>query len=109
MTKRDILKALAVEFDLAEPVAKRVVQFVLDQIVESLVLDKHVAVSEIDLVEKFKSHYQKTAARLKSKIGDEGVAEARRLQEQHTPDVIRYAFVTLAPPSARPGPPLNGP
>ena len=98
MTKRDIVKALAVDFGMDEPTAKRVVQFVLNQIVNSLESDGRIAVSELGQyapVQKGKSPHKKTAARLKSKIGDEGVAEARRLQEQHTPDVIRYAFVTL--------------
>lgn len=98
MTKREIVKALAVEFGLAEPTAKRAVQFVLNQIMESIESERRVAVSETGRyapVEKVKSLHNKTAARLKSKLGDEGVAEARRLQEQHTPKVIRYAFVTL--------------
>ena len=98
MTKRDIVKALAVDFGMDQPIAKRVVQYVLNQIVKSLESEGRIAVSEpghYAPVQKGKSPHKKTAARLKSKIGDEGVAEARRLQEQHTPDVIRYAFVTL--------------
>jgi len=98
MKKREIVKALAIELDLAEPAAKRAVQFVLDQVMASLKSDGRVAVSELGQyapLEKVKSLHKKTAARLKSEIGEEAVAEARRLQEQHTSSVIRYAFVTL--------------
>ncbi len=98
MAKQEIVKALAVEFGMEEPTSKRVVQFVLDQIVRSLELEGRVAVSEVSelgFVEEVKSKHKTTAARLKSKLGDEGVAEARRLQQQHTPDVIRYASLTL--------------
>ncbi len=98
MTKREIVKALAVEFGMEELTAKQVVQFTLNQIVKSLESEGRIAVSELSHyapVQKRESPHKKTAARLKAKIGDEGAAEARRLQQQHTPDVIRYAFVTL--------------
>ncbi|MCZ6655327.1 MAG: HU family DNA-binding protein [Planctomycetota bacterium] len=98
MAKREIVKALAVEFGMDEPTAKRVVQFVLEQIVKSLKSEGRIPITALGHyapVQKSKSPHKTTAARLKSKIGDEGVAEARRLQEQHTPDVIRYTFAML--------------
>ncbi len=97
MAKREIVKALAVEFGLPEPTAKRVVQFILNQLVGFLESERRVAASELGqyaLVKKVQSPPKKTAARLKSKLGDEGVAEARRLQQQHTPGVIIYAAET---------------
>ena len=98
MTKQEIVKALAVEFGMEETTAKRVVQFVLNQIVKSLESEGRVAASETGQytpVQMPENLHKKTAARLMSMIGDEGVAEARRLQQQHSPNVIRYAFVTL--------------
>ncbi len=104
MAKQEIVKALAVEFGMEEPTSKRVVQFVLDQIVASMASEGRlveIGIGHYDPVEKVKRlaeakfQHAKTAGRLKSKLGDEGVAEAKRLQQQHTPDVIRYAFLTL--------------
>ncbi len=98
MTKQEIVKTLAVEFGMEETTAKRVVQFVLNQIVKFLESEGRVVASETGQytpVQMPKNLHKKTAARLMSMIGDEGVAEAKRLQQQHTPNVIRYAFETL--------------
>ncbi len=94
MLKREIVKALAVKFGMDEPTAKRVVEFMFTQITEAFALDRLAAMSELGLVEKFRSSRKSMAAKLKSKIGREGVAEARRLQQQHTPGVIIYAAET---------------
>ncbi len=94
MMKREIVKALAVKFGMDEPTAKRVVEFVFTQLTEAVESDRRALVSELGLVEKFRSSRKKITAKLKSKIGKEGVAEARRLQQQHTPGVIIYAAET---------------
>ncbi len=73
MLKRETVKALAVKFGMDEPTAKRVVEFVFTQITEAFASDL-AAMSELGLVEKFRSLRKTATAKLKSKIGKEGVA-----------------------------------